>query len=86
MKYLGTGLFLRSLESVTIKEILKEDVTTYADNNDLPQQYYFINEKERLAASYCDGIGTVFDHPMQFSKRYRKFKTLSVKQFIKECE
>jgi hypothetical protein len=85
VKYFGIDLFLKAIEQTTIKSILKEDVSGYKTEANLPEQIYFINDKDRLFAYFCDNVGSVLNNPLQFDKRKRKFKTLSKRQFIKEC-
>jgi len=78
--------FVSQVNEFDIKEILKEDLTTYKTEIDLPQQYYFVNFKDKLVAHWVEDQGFVLSTPLRFEKRYRKFKKLSIKGFIKEFE
>jgi len=85
IKHTNLQTFLNDISQFDLKQILREDMSTYKDS-DLPQQHYFINTKDKLIAHWVNSEGFILDVPLRFEKRYRKFKTLSTKAFVKDIQ
>lgn len=85
IQYTNLKKFIADIEDLDINDeisILEEDMSTY--DVPLPQQYYFIFN-EKMIAHWCPSgsTGSIIGPrtSSQWSTKYRKFKTLSFKQF-----
>ena len=81
VQYTNVKKFIKDIEDFEITSVLEEDMSTY--DTPLPQQYYLMID-EKMVANWCAlGTGSIIGPRAnsQWSTKYRKFKTLSFKQF-----
>lgn len=83
--YTNLNTFLGNLTTdFNITSVLIEDMAEYAD--DMPQQIYFMSGDDMVAhwtPSSKVGVIRGIRKGSQWSTRYRKFKKLTLDQFIK---